>query len=189
MDVVELRLTSLFAAVLLLILALTFGASYGFDTAKFIAPFVISLLLFPIFFWWESRLPAGFALIEPDMWRYRNFALYSVMALLNYAWFSTNFVAQAEVYLQVYDEVPIIAALRLVPQGLSTLVMTAVLVRFPAITRRPAVPFVVCTAIGMIAYVLFVLGRCRIGIDYWRFTFPASIIGASTMHCVFNFVK
>jgi hypothetical protein len=74
------------AAIILLILGLTLGASYGFKKAGFLAPFLISMVLFPFFFFWEARLPEGYALLPPSTWFIPNFTILIVFALYIYGW-------------------------------------------------------------------------------------------------------
>lgn len=68
----------------LLVLGLTFGATYGFNTAAFLAPFIASIFLFPAFFYWETRVPAEYALIPPATWKIPNFACLAFLGLYVY---------------------------------------------------------------------------------------------------------
>jgi MFS family permease len=77
---------TMLAAIILLILGLTLGASFGYKTAGFLAPFLISFVLFPFFFFWEARLPEGYALLPPATWRIPNFTILIVFALFIYGW-------------------------------------------------------------------------------------------------------
>ena len=66
---------SMLIGIILLILGLTLGATYGFKTAKFLVPFLLSWPIFVGFFIWEAKLPTGYALIPPITWRIPNFTL------------------------------------------------------------------------------------------------------------------
>jgi hypothetical protein len=46
------------AALVLLIFAVTSGTTAGWDSAEFIAPLVISVVLLVGFFYYETRIPA-----------------------------------------------------------------------------------------------------------------------------------
>ncbi len=114
-------------AVILLILGLTLGASYGFRTAKFLVPFLLSFVLFPFFFWYESTLPEGYAVLPSKFWKIPNMTTLIVFSLYIYAWWSVNFLPLVELFTTVHGEQPIIAAVRLLPQGISALAVTLVL--------------------------------------------------------------
>jgi hypothetical protein len=46
-------------AIILLILGLTLGATYGFQTTKFLVPFLLSWPVFVLFFFWEASTASG----------------------------------------------------------------------------------------------------------------------------------
>lgn len=69
------------ASMMMLILALTFGAAYGWGTAKFIVPFILTWVLLGFFFLWERRLPEGAALIPPKTWKLPNVALLTFVGI------------------------------------------------------------------------------------------------------------
>lgn len=63
--------------------------SYSCDfrgRAQPIATLVIGLLLFPIFFWWESRIDQRTALIPSSIWRIQNVMVLTVVSLVPYFW-------------------------------------------------------------------------------------------------------
>lgn len=114
-------------AILLLILGLTLGASYGFGTASFLAPFLISLPLFPLFFYWQSRLSADLALVPSNTWKIPNFTLWTVLAIFTSAWWTCNQVPQIEVFVRERGDSSIIAAMRILPEGISSLACSGIL--------------------------------------------------------------
>lgn len=114
-------------AIVLLIVGLTLGASYGFKTAKFLAPFLISWVLFPLFFWYESTLPEGYAVLPPAFWKIPNMTTLIIFSLYIYGWWSVCFLPFVELFTTINGEKPIIAAVRLLPQGISALLVTIVL--------------------------------------------------------------
>jgi len=173
-------------AIVLLILGLTFGAAYGFKTAKFLVPFLLSFVLFPFFFFWESRLPDEYALLPAKTWRIPNFFTLIVFALYIYGWWAVNFLPLIETYVVVHGEKSIIAATRLLPEGLVALGVTIVLTRFPILVSRPRWPITFGMVIAIIGYVLYSQSGTQIGADYWRFIFTGSIIGSSGMMIVFT---
>jgi hypothetical protein len=111
----------MFASVALLILGLTLGAAYGFKTAKFLVPFLLVWPLIVLFFFWESKLPEGYALIPPSTWKVPNMTLMMVYALGLYGWFACNQLVMVQRFHVVFGEKPIIVAVRLLAQGIPAL--------------------------------------------------------------------
>jgi len=118
----------IFAAILLLILSLTLGASYGWATAYFLVPLILSVFLFPAFFYWESRLPATHALIPPVTWTYPNFPLWVALNIFSYAWWTCCQIPVIEVFTEIRGDLPIIAAIRVLPSGIFSLFSSILLV-------------------------------------------------------------
>jgi hypothetical protein len=81
----------------LLILGLTLGASYGWVTASFLAPFLLSVVLFPFFFWWETRVPEAHALLPPAIWRLPN-----VPVLVAFALITVSSMIQSKLCINTY---------------------------------------------------------------------------------------
>ena len=115
-------------AIVCLILSLTLGASYGWRTPSFIVPIVLSALLFPFFFLWESRLPEEFALIPPSLWRLKNFAVLIVFGLVILGSWGVVFMPLIELYHGVHGEPMIKAAVRVLPIGVAAGIISVVLV-------------------------------------------------------------
>lgn len=114
-------------AILLLILGLTLGASYGFGTPAFLVPFLLSLPLFPLFFWWEARLHPSMSLVPSATWNLPNFTLWIVLATFTSAWWTCNQIPMIEVYVREKGDSSIIAAVRILPEGVSSLTCSAIL--------------------------------------------------------------
>jgi hypothetical protein len=90
------------ASVLLIIVGLTMGASYGWTTASFLAPITIGLTLLPTFFWWESRQEADIALLPTSIWRIPNMTTLIVFALVILGWWAVNFIPFIVCTLDLY---------------------------------------------------------------------------------------
>ncbi|EIW68412.1 hypothetical protein TREMEDRAFT_32556 [Tremella mesenterica DSM 1558] len=171
---------AMLSSVILLILGLTLGASYGFKTAKFLVPFLLSWPIFVLFFIWEARLPEGYALIPPSFWRIPNMTLLIVFALAIYPWWAVNQLPLVERFLAVFGEKPIIAAVRMLPQGIAAL-LTAFIIP-PALEKlgSPRIPISLGMLLGGVSYILMIFtpnGDVHHN-EYWRWTFPAFIIGS-----------
>lgn len=80
------------SSILLIIVGLTMGASYGWATASFLAPIIIGIVLFVTFFWWESRLVEDVALLPMSIWRIPNMITLIVFALVILGWWAVNFI-------------------------------------------------------------------------------------------------
>jgi fatty acid desaturase len=176
------------AAIVLLVLGLTLGASYGWKKPGFLAPFLISMVLFPTFFIWESKLPEGYALLPSATWRIKNFTILIILSLFIYSWWSLNFVPLIEIFVKVHGEKAIIAAVRVIPQSLAAMAVTALLTFYPKLVARPRWPITFGLVMSIIGYVLFSQSRTQVGNDYWRFLFPGQIIGSAGMMGVFTAV-
>lgn len=56
----------------LFMLAWTQVETQGWNHPLFIAPLIISVVMVPIFLFWENRLPLGFSLLPHGMWSFPN---------------------------------------------------------------------------------------------------------------------
>lgn len=176
-------------AITLLILGLTLGASYGWKKAGFLAPFLISWILFPLFFIWEARLPEGYALIPPSTWRIPNFATWTAFATQVYPWWGVNFLALVETFTAVHGEKAIIAAVRVLPQGIIAFCVVLLLTWKPQLVSRPRYTVAIGMVFGIIGYVLMTRPTTFVGSEYWRYLFPAFIIGSGGMMLVFTSIN
>ena len=176
---------SMLVAIVLLILGLTLGASYGFKTAKFLVPFLLAWPILVFFFVWEAKIPEDYAVVPPKIWKIPNLTLFIVFALYIYGWWAVNFLALIERWTAVYHEKAIIAAVRALPEGLAAMGVTVLLTVFPVLVSRPRWPITVGMLLAITGYVLFTRGS-GIDSDYWRYIFPASIIGSGGMMATFT---
>ncbi|OCF32711.1 efflux protein EncT [Kwoniella heveanensis CBS 569] len=172
-------------AIILLILGLTLGASYGWKKAGFLVPFLLSWPLFVAFFVWEARLPEGYALIPSSFWKIPNMTLMIVFALGIYPWWAVNQLPFVERSLTIYGETPIIAAVRMLPQGIAAL---AVAVVIPPLLQRlghAKWPIAAGSVLGAVAFLLMIFNRGKIGTEYWRWLFPAYVVGSGAYMAAF----
>lgn len=172
--------------IILLILGLTLGASDGWRTPGFLVPFLLSFVLFPFFFIWESRIPAEYALLPPATWRIPNFAILIAFALYIYAWWSLNFLPFIETFVRVHGDIAIIAAVRMLPQGIAAGAITIFLTLYPQYVARPRWPIVIGMVAGLVGYILFIFSEGMVGDHYWKFIFTGSVIGSAGTMLVFT---
>lgn len=174
------------SAIVLLTLGLTLGASYGFKTAKFLVPFLLSWALFPAFFIWEAKIPQCRALLPAKTWKIPNFAVLIVFALQIYAWWGVNFLALVDTFTKVRGEPAIIAAVRLLPQGVLAFVVSIALTKWPQFVKKPRWPIAFGMVLGVVGYVLMTRPNQYNNSEYWRFLFPGFIVGSGGMALAFT---
>lgn len=110
-------------AIILLIVGLTLGATYGYKTVKFLAPFLLAWPLFIGFFFWEGRLPEDEALIPPKFWSYPNLPLLSFIALGTFPIWSYPLLPFLQRWQTIDQQPTIIAAIRWLPSGIAGLIL------------------------------------------------------------------
>ncbi|WOO85314.1 putative MFS-type transporterc [Vanrija pseudolonga] len=165
-------------AIVLLILGLTLGASYGWKKPGFLVPFLLSFALFPAFFYWESRLDDDMALIPTKTWKIPNMVVLTIFALQIYAWWAVNYLAHVQVYTIVYHESAILAAVRVLPEGVSATAVTLLLMFFPRLVSvRPRYTILIGTALGAVGCALMAQPN-NWQKDYWRYLFAGFILGS-----------
>lgn len=181
---------SMLAGIVLLILGLTLGASIGWKTAGFLAPFLLSWFLFVFFFVWEAKIPQEYALLPAKTWKIPNFAILLVLSLYTYGWWATNFLPFVEIFVKVHEEKPIIAAVRLLPQGIAAGFITIFLTVYPRFLARPQWAIIVGTIASQVGLVMFTqwTGN-QLGAKYWSLVFLGGIIGSAGMMTVFNAIN
>ncbi|KAL1407902.1 hypothetical protein Q8F55_007338 [Vanrija albida] len=176
------------AAIILIILGLTLGASYGWKKPGFLVPFLLSWPLFVGFFVWEYYL-GDEALLPHQTWRVPNFMVLIAFALEVYAWWGINFLPLTEYFITVADESAILAATRTLPQGVISLLVTVLLGTVPVLVSRPRWTIGVSLVLGATAYVLMAQPDSYVGDNYWRWLFPAFIIGSGGNMACFSAVN
>ncbi|BEJ11595.1 hypothetical protein CspHIS471_0200550 [Cutaneotrichosporon sp. HIS471] len=179
--------TLMLGATILLVLGLTLGAAQGFTTPAFLVPFIISLVvLFPGFFIWEAYIPEEMALLPPSFRRIPNTILLIAFALQIYGWWGVNFLAHVETYMKIHHESGILAAVRVLPQGVAAFTTLLFLTFVPKLVSRPRWTVILGMILAIVGYILFVQSKDFIGSDYWKYVFSGSIIGSAGMAACFT---
>lgn len=174
---------SMLTAVLCLILALTLGATYGWKSAGFIAPLVISILLFPFFFIWEARQPESHALLPASLWKVPNFAVFLGFALVILGWWSSNFMPFLQMF-QIHGDNMIIAAIRTLPEGGAAMAISLIMIVVPNIITNPRWPIFVAMILVSGATILWTFAPGVVGVHYWQYVFPGMVFGSAGMQVV-----
>lgn len=165
------------AMLILFVLAFTQAPISGWSSAIFIAPLVISLFLFPVFLIWERRLPLGYALLPHDLWSYPNILVLSLQASSIFMWFATVQLRIATYLQAALGNSAILAAVKLLPMGITALIIGVLSQAVPGLITRPRYVQVVASAFCFTGSMLFAFSNGGDGEDYWRFMFPGQIIG------------
>lgn len=96
-------------ALILFVLALTFGSTDGWGTSRVIAPLILFVVITIFFFVWEARLPEALASMyvsmlshvhpsdyfpgsfhsPPSMWKYQNFSILIAVGLQPFMWWAS----------------------------------------------------------------------------------------------------
>lgn len=166
------------ASIILLILGITLGASYGWKKPGFLVPFLLSWPIFIAFFIYEARLPESYALIPPSFWKIPNMTLLIVFALGIYPWWCVSQLPLIERFIDYFNEPAIIAALRVFPQGASGLFVAFFVPRLLQKVGSARIPLAGGMFVGAAMYLLIIFNDGKLGSDYWRWLFPAFIIGS-----------
>jgi hypothetical protein len=177
---------TMLTAIVLLTVGLTFGATYGWKTAAFLAPLILSFALFGVFFWWEHRLPDDVAVLPSTVWKIPGLALWLWFGLCVYAWWGIEYLALVEFYVNVHHDSPIITALRLAPQALAMLVVATFLSYKPKVVLHTRWAIAIGMACACAGYALFAQSGNQIGVDYWKYVFTGGIIGCGGITVAFT---
>lgn len=177
------------SAQVLFIVGLTFGASYGWTTASFLAPFIIGLLLYPAFFFWERKQDEQNALLPTSIWRIPNITVLIIFALLSLGWWGCNFLPFIEMSHLVHHEPIIISAVRTLPEGIAGATASLVMIKYPSLIRNPRKPIIISMLCCITAYAVWVNAPSTVGADYWSWILPAMLFGSGGMQVVLMATK
>ncbi|TYJ52050.1 hypothetical protein B9479_007351 [Cryptococcus floricola] len=168
------------SSIILFVLGLTLGSSFGWKKAGFLVPFLLSWPLMVLFFVWESRLPEGYALIPSRFWRIPNATLVIWISIGIYPFWAVTQLALIERSLSVFDELPIVAAARVLPHAVSGAAIALIL---PSILKKITNlrwMIVGCLIVAGLMYLPLIYSKGEIFHNaYWRWWFPAMFVGSS----------
>ncbi|KAF7360804.1 MFS general substrate transporter [Mycena venus] len=160
------------ALLLLFILAITSGSTYGWKSLIVILPLTFSAILAVLFGIWElHRSAAGReAAIPSSVWKYRNFRILMLIALAPFLWLTIVFLTFTTLWQNVYQWTPLAAAIHLLPIGIFAVVTMAISGRL-ATTKIHAKWVILCgqlLVVGGTALLPFADRPAR----YWTYAFP-----------------
>ncbi|OCF30724.1 efflux protein EncT [Kwoniella heveanensis CBS 569] len=175
----------LIACLVLFILAFTQSEIKGWDSAIFIAPLIISIFLLAAFIIWEQYMPRGYSLLPHDVWKFPNIFPLILQASAIFMWFATAQLRIATYFQDVLHNSAILAAVKLLPMGIAALIVGTLTQAMPWLITRPKYVQPVASVLCFAGSMLFAYSDGGAGKDYWRFMFPAQVIGTAGGMIVF----
>ncbi|KAJ7174284.1 MFS general substrate transporter [Mycena filopes] len=166
----------------LFIFGVTSGSVNGWNSARCLAPFFISLLLIVGFFFYEARLPADMAALPPSLWAFTNVAILVASALLPFMWWATVQLLFSWLWQDGWSDKSIPS----LPLGLLGFPMNALASFLHQIFPLKWV-ITAGQVLALIATILLPFADTEA--RYWRFAFPAFCIGTSGITIAFTTVN
>ncbi|TFY68984.1 hypothetical protein EVG20_g3333 [Dentipellis fragilis] len=170
------------AALILFIFAVISGSTDGWPTAEVLVPLFIAVLMIVAFFVYETRIPVERSSIPPHTWFYPNFSVVFAAALFPFFWWATISTLFTILWQESYHRSAISSAVHLIPSS-----VMAFLVSFTGpLSRRISPKWLILSGqvLIMIAAILLTFSN---GPDkYWRFVFPAFVIGAAGAQLIYT---
>jgi MFS family permease len=175
----------LIACLVLFILGFTQAPSQGWNSAIFIAPLVVSIVLLVVFLVWERWMPRGYSLLPHDIWSYPNIFPLILQASAIFMWFACAQLRIATYFQDALHNSAILSAVKLLPMGITALVVGTLTQAAPWLITRPRYVQPVSSALCFAGSMLFAFSGGGHGSDYWRYMFPGQIIGTAGGMIVF----
>ncbi|EIW69864.1 hypothetical protein TREMEDRAFT_68333 [Tremella mesenterica DSM 1558] len=183
MDLVGVSL--LIAILVLFILGFTQAPIEGWKSAIFIAPLVISIVLLPVFLFWEKWVKRGYSLLPHDLWQYPNILPLVIQASGIFMWFATGQLRIATYFQLALHNSAILTAVKLLPMGLTALVVGVLTQVFPFLITKPRFIQPIASALCFCGSMLWAFSGGGAGDNYWKYMFTGQIIGTAGGMIVF----
>nr|XP_019013488.1 efflux protein EncT [Kwoniella pini CBS 10737]OCF52269.1 efflux protein EncT [Kwoniella pini CBS 10737] len=161
------------------ILALTQGPIDGWGSASFIAPFVLSFPLAIAFFFWESKIPPKSAVLPSSIWQITNIVIASLAVGIAFPYWATSQILYATWFQEVFRWKPIHVAAAILPQGIVGLLVGGMTQAVPQVITKPRYSMAIGGLLIIAAELLQVFSDGGAGKDYWKYCFPAFILGSA----------
>ncbi|KAL1405759.1 hypothetical protein Q8F55_007432 [Vanrija albida] len=167
------------------ILAFTQAPLEGWNKPIFIAPIVISAVLLPVFIIWEHRMPHGYSLLPHNVWSLPNIFPLIIQASAPFLWFATYQLRMASYFQDVLHDSAIISAVKLLPMGITALIVGTLTQVFPWLITRPRWVQPIASLFAFAGTMILAYSDGGRGHDYWRWVFPSEIVGTIGAMIVF----
>ncbi|KAJ9095175.1 hypothetical protein QFC20_006714 [Naganishia adeliensis] len=172
------------AAAVLSVFGLTDGGEgSGWGRAQPIATLVIGLLLFPVFFWYESRIDQRTALIPSSIWKIRNVGVLTVVSLVPYFWWYALQYIYANVMQLQWGVSSIMTAVHFLPISIGGGIIFILIGYLPPQKFPLKIRMVLGALVGMVGTILLIFGQNQK--DYWPFVATGFFIGSIGIAMVF----
>jgi hypothetical protein len=169
----------LMGALICFVLGLTQGPIDGWGSASFIAPFVLAFPLLIAFFVWEHRIDPRSAVLPSSVWQISNIVIASFAILFPFSFWVTSQLQYATYWQTVFGWKPIHVAAAILPQGLTGLFLGAASQGVPQMINKPRHTMVIAAVLIIVAEVLQIYSDGGLHMDYWKYCFPAFILGSA----------
>ncbi|TYJ53578.1 hypothetical protein B9479_005783 [Cryptococcus floricola] len=161
------------------ILSLTQGPIDGWGAVSFIIPFVICWPCVVGFFVWEARISPKTAILPSSVWKITNSVVASLAVLIPMGFWGTSQLLYANYWQDAFHWKPLHVAVSMLPQGVMTLIVGGAVQFFPSMIEKPRRFIPIGSVLIVIAEVLQIKSAGGPGQDYWRFVFPAFVLGSA----------
>jgi hypothetical protein len=173
----------LIACLVLFILGFTQASISGWNSALFIAPVVISVVLLPVFIIWEQKMPHGYSLLPHAVWKFPNIFPLILQASAIFMWFACAQLRIATFFQVALGDSAILAAVKLLPMGVTALIVGTLSQAMPWLITKPRFVQPVAAALCFAGSMLFAFSNGGGGSDYWKFMFTGQVsCPHATMH-------
>ncbi|WWC87529.1 uncharacterized protein L201_002419 [Kwoniella dendrophila CBS 6074] len=173
----------LISCLVLFILGFTQASIDGWNSAIFMAPFIISLFLLGVFLVWEKYMPLpakeGYSLLPYNIWSYPNIFPLILQASSVFMWMSCAQLRIATYFQEALGNSPILTAVKLLPMGITALIVGTISQGLPWLITKPRFVQPVSSALAFAGAMLFAFSNGGQGKDYWKFMFPGQVIGTT----------
>ncbi|KAL7417328.1 major facilitator superfamily domain-containing protein [Mrakia frigida] len=164
------------AAIVLLIFGLTQANVKGWRDPTTISTVVLGALLFPCFFYWQSRINPIDALLSPSLWKIPNFTLLIIFALSMGYWYFTTQVSFSDIFQAEWGITGIMTAVRFLPAGICSTLAVVIAQAIP-LTKFPLRWRLISgVLLGAGSSVLF--SFVDDAKDFWPLIFPGLVVGS-----------
>ncbi|KAJ3928040.1 MAG: MFS general substrate transporter [Lentinula lateritia] len=169
-------------SVILFIFAVTSGSIQGWGSPRVIACLILSFVLCGIFSVYESYIPTWIAVIPPQTWKFTNFPILVLTALLPYLWWGAVQSLYSWYWQEIYGWSAIITAVHFLPLGLIAIPAAGIATTLQKYFSLKWV-LIIGSVMSIAGSLLFPFANSHS--RYWSLVFPGFLIGSAGMTIVY----
>jgi MFS family permease len=173
------------ASLILFVYGFTQAPMIGWSSAQFIAPFIISVVLAAGFIIYERFLPVGYSLLPHGIWSYPNIFPLLLQASGVFMWMATVQLRLATYFQIALNNSAILAAVKLLPMGVTALVVGILTQVMPWLITRPRYVQPIASVFCFVGSMLFAFSGGGHGSNYWAYIFTGEVIGTAGAMIIF----